>query len=200
MKKTLLLIGFVVHVVVALTVHAKPPQKVHSYRNGEWVMKEGEVPVVDPDGKPAIEHKGWSQRVGPVRLKIIWTCNNDYGWNYTTNPSPREDELPGPSVRVFMEKQLDAKSVLWTWVPDTPFRIATINGKFAPFLMDTDKDVLWRLEGLESVLGASDAIFVKDRKAVFVQEGGDWSAHLTIDLSEAAKGVQVRYREQFAGP
>jgi hypothetical protein len=100
---------------------------------------------------------------------------------------------------VFLKKQLAAKSVVWTVIPDTPFRIATLNGKVTPVLWDTDKAVLWKLVGLEQTTGNSDTIVVKDRKVELIQSGGDWFAFLTLDLSDGSKGIRVQYRERFDG-
>jgi len=188
---------YAVGLIISACAHGADAPR--GYTNDTWIMKEGTLAVNDLEGKPAYLHTNWSYRVGPAMLRIVWTETTDFGWNFTTNPAPRKEGLPGISIPKFLNAEFGAKSLVWTVIPDTPFRLATINGRFAPVLWDTKQKVLWRLEGLEQAMGNSDTIVAHDRKVKLIQSGGDWFGFLTLDFSDGAKGIRVQYWERFDG-
>jgi hypothetical protein len=184
---------------LTLAAAAQTGDASKGYTNDVWVMTEGEILVTDPDGQPVDLHTKWRHRVGHVRLRIIWTDNIDYGWNYTTNATPRKEGSPA-SMRSFLEEHLAGRTVVWTDIPRTPFKWATINGRFAAVVWDTAKDVLWKLEGLDQAVGKSDTIKVLDRQVTLSTSGGDMATFIKLDFSGGASGIRVQYWERHDGP
>jgi hypothetical protein len=182
----------------------EPRAPTRGYENKVNRLAECRISVKDKSGQPAV-HGQERKTIGDVQLKIIWTEPNRYDWNYCLPELHGGKELLNteyPSIPVFFEKKLRAKTILEVSVPDTPYAFYIVDGKISPFFWDSEKAVVWHLSNaaLERQFDFMSSISVSSKTIKFTAPGGDMASFLVVDFSERLNSPKVKYYERFDGP
>jgi hypothetical protein len=180
------------------------PRKERGYTNKVNRLSERRLDITDGAGKPATSGQP-KKAIGPGRLEIVWTDPEQYGWNYCLpelHGGKGITETDFPSLLVFFEKKLNAKDIIDVAIPDTPYRFFILDGKVTPFFWDSEKDVIWHMNGtdLNKAIRGMRSISVSSKKIRFSAGGGDMAAHAIVDFSDRDNSPRVQYIERFHGP
>lgn len=123
----------------AICAQEKPP--ACGYENSTNRLVEGQLKVLDDFGQPAAVADSDSRPMELVNLKIVWTSTSKFGWNYCHprfhGNEPFEAEFP--SERIFLKRQLKAKTLLRIDVPETPYTFIVANDQVSPCFVDNEK-------------------------------------------------------------
>jgi hypothetical protein len=175
----------------------------YAYDNKVNRLAERRLAVTDNHGKPAARGNG-GPAIGDVDLKIVWTGTHQFSWNYVLPEFPggkKAFESEYPSESLFLKRKVEAKTILEVLVPDTPYSFFIINGEPSPYFEDSEKWVIWQVNGLEleKAFREMRSISVSSKTIKFIAGGGDMRAFIEVDFSDRQTSPKVKYWEVYDG-
>jgi hypothetical protein len=152
--------------------------------------------------------RGMGSRLDPqpmkdVELKIVWTSPSQFEWNYVVpeiHHGKDQFKTELPSERIFLEKTTNGKTFLAVRVPDTPYEFEIIDGRVSPYFMDREKNVMWRVSGMDQEFRGMGSISLSSKKITFIAEGGDIVTFLDLDFSNREDGPHIAYEVEGGSP
>jgi hypothetical protein len=178
----------------------------HGYSNKVNRLVERRLDVTNRHGTPAV--RGMESRADPqpmkdVELTIVWTSPSQYDWNYVVPEIHHGKDLFNtelPSERMFLMKTTSGTTFLGVRVPDTPYEFEIIDGRVSPLFMDHEKNVMWRVSGMDQEFRGMGSISLSSKKITFIAEGGDIVTFLDLDFSNREDAPRVAYEVQGGLP
>lgn len=176
---------------------------VRGYDNGINRLVEQRIAVTDQNRKPAVLALP-KVPIGDVDLEIVWTYTTDWRWNYCLPQFPGGKEAFAeeyPSEHRFLERKLEAKTILQVEIPETPYWFYILNGEVSPYFYDSKKSVIWHLSGaeLEQAFHGQQWISASAKTLKLTAGGGDMAAYLIIDFTDPQASPRVTYYVEYHG-
>ena len=107
-------------------------------------------------------------------------------WSQDSNKEPFSD---------FMVSAYKNPQIRYVQVPDTQFSLLELNGGITALILDRGNWELWRLDGMLAFKNGKVKATVRSRVLTLSRIEGGARRKWTLDFSDSAKGLEVRYSE-----